>query len=210
MLALLLVASMCLYISRRRYSIDLSHRHYNVTPLRRRICKPLIRRSYKAFAVNSVRKNATTKAAIVKIVGQDLQKEIAAICSDNFESVTRQKSNSIMTDFSHVKASLLHEIKIRAPTLFSLLNLCLKTRKPRKNVDAIVVMIASLLCKHRRPSACQLQRFISLILYAGHSNKQVSEHDSYVLMWLLLFNQSRFSSDFRSLGSAYPILALSN
>ena len=42
---------------------------YNVTPLRRRICKPLIRRSYKAFAVNSVRKYANTKAAIVKVIG---------------------------------------------------------------------------------------------------------------------------------------------
>lgn len=146
---------------------------YNVTPTRRRICKPLIRRSYRSFAVNCVRKNKVTKAAIVKIIGQELQSEIAAICSDDFNSITRQKSNRALQDFSHVKISMLKEMETRTPILLTLLKHCLQTRKPRKNTDAVIVMIVSLLCKHRRPSACQLQRIVSLILYAGHSSKQV-------------------------------------
>ncbi len=64
-----------------------------------------------------------TKAAIVKIVGQDLQIEVAAICSDHSNSITRQKSNDIMANFSHVKESLLHEMKTKAPTLLTLLKL---------------------------------------------------------------------------------------
>lgn len=156
----------------------------------------LIRRSYRAFAVNSVRKNTTTKAAIVKTVGQDLQLEIAAICSDRFDSITRQKSNSTMANFSHVKQSLLQEIKIKVPTLLALLEQCLQTRKPRKNTDAIIIMITSLLCKHRRPSACQLQRFISLVFYAGHSSKRVIS--------------CRYSSGSRNLGFLCPIPAQSS
>ena len=118
----------------------------------------------------------TTKAAIVKIVGQDLQREIAAICSDSFNSIIRQNSKNIVANFSRLKVSLLQEMTTKAPTLLTLLNLCLKTRKPRKNTDAVILMIASLLYKHRRPSACQHQRLISVILYAGHSSKQVSDH----------------------------------
>ena len=147
---------------------------YTVTPTRRRICKPLIRRSYRSFAVNSVQKNKITRAAIVKTIGQELQKEVAAICSDDFNSVTRQKPQSVIENFSHVKQSLLKEMMTRAPTLMTLLKQCLKTKKPRKNTDAVMTMIVPLMCKHRRPSACQFQRMISLILYAGHCSKQVS------------------------------------
>ena len=119
-----------------------------------------------------------TKDAVVDIIGKELQGEIAAICSDDYNSITRQKSNSAIGNFNHVKQSLLMEMKTKAPTLLSLLKSCLRTRRPRKNTDLIIVLITSLLCKHRRPSACQLQRIISLILYAGHSSKQVSNNHS--------------------------------
>ena len=67
------------------------------------------------------------------------------------------------------------EMESKAPTLLSLLKQCLLTRKPRKHTEDVIVMIATIFCKHRRPSACQLQRAISLILYAGHSSKQVCD-----------------------------------
>ena len=67
------------------------------------------------------------------------------------------------------------EMESKAPTLLSLLKQCLLTRKPRKHTEDVIVMIASIFCKHRRPSACQLQRTISLISYAGHSSKQVCD-----------------------------------
>ena len=62
-----------------------------------------------------------TKDAVVDIIGKELQGEIAAICSDDYNSITRQKSNSATGNFSHVKQSLLMEMKTKAPTLLSLL-----------------------------------------------------------------------------------------
>ena len=149
---------------------------YNVTPMRRLLCKPLVRKCYRKFAVNCIRKNTLTNAALVEVIGQDLQREVAAICSDNFNSITRQKPDRFTTACNNVKQALMGELQTKAPTLLTLLKLCLQTRKPRKNTDGVIIMITSLLCKHRRPSACQLQRIISLILYSGHCSKQVSEN----------------------------------
>ena len=146
---------------------------YIVTPTRRRICRPLIRRSYKSFAVNCLQ-NKSTRAVLVKRIGQELKGEVAAICSDRYNSITRQKTKSAVKDFGHTKKCLLDEIQDKAPTLLTLLKHCLSTKKPRKNTDAEIALIVSIMCKHRRPSACQMQRVISLILYAGHASKQVS------------------------------------
>lgn len=147
---------------------------YTVTPTRRRICKPLVRRSYNSFAIQCVKKNQATKRAIVNVMGQVLRSEVAAICSDDFDSITRQKSIDSVKNFKHVLTSIHGELRSRAPTLLSLLMSCLKTAKPRKNSKSIVAVIFSIICKHRRPSSCFIQRIISLILYTGHASKQVS------------------------------------
>lgn len=148
-------------------------RFVHLTPSRRRICRPLLRTNYSSFAIQCIRKNKTTKSAIIRVVGQLLKSEVAGICSDNFHSITRQNDKECVNDFDSVRKTLLSEMKSKAPTLFSLLTACLKTRKPRANTDTIVALIFSIMCKHRRPSACLFQRLISLILYSGHSSKQV-------------------------------------
>lgn len=147
---------------------------YYVTPTRRCICKPLIRKSYRSFAVHSLRGNKRTRAAIVKEVGRELRQEVAAICSDTFKSVMRQKSKAAIKKFHHTSVTLMRELETKAPTLLSLLKSCMKTRKPRSNTGTVIAMIVSVICKNRRPSACQFQRVISLILYAGHCSKQAS------------------------------------
>ncbi len=147
---------------------------YTVTPNRRRICRPLVRRSYTSFAIQCVKKNQATKQAVVNVVGQVLRSEIAAICSDNFNSIMRDKSVMSVQNFKNVATSLHSELRSKAPTLLYLLMSCLKTAKPRRNTEYIVVVVVSILCKHRRPSACLIQRIISLILYVGHASKQVS------------------------------------
>ena len=145
---------------------------YTVTPTRRRICKPLVRRSYNSFVIQCVKKNQATKHAILKVMGQVLQSEIASICSDNFDSITRQKSIDSVKNFKHVITSINGELRSRAPTLLTMS--CLKTAKPRKNTQSIVAVIFSIICKYRRPSFCLVQRIISLLLYTGHASKQVS------------------------------------
>jgi len=93
------------------------------------------------------------------------------MCSDKFPSVLRNKSveGLMALDFS----AIIKELNSQAPTLLSLLKSCLKTKTPRSNEDVILVVIAGIIFKHRQPSCSLVQRVISLILYAGHSAKQV-------------------------------------
>jgi len=89
---------------------------YHITPTMRRICKPLVRRSYNSFAVQCVRRNRGTKHAIVKVMGEVLHKEVAAICSHVFNSITRQKSIDPVQNFKNVLTSINDKLKHRAPT----------------------------------------------------------------------------------------------
>lgn len=159
---------------------------YAITPTRRRICKPLIRKNYTSFAIHCVKRNPGTKQAIVGIIGQVLCNEVAAICSDSFNSITRQKSIDTLKNFRNIITSIHDELRKKAPTLLSLLMSCLKTAKPRQNTAYVVAVIVSIICKHRRPSSCLIQRIISLILYAGHASKQVSGLSLYVIISMLI------------------------
>ena len=49
---------------------------YVMTPSRRRICRPLIRRNFHSFAATMM-KSGTSRQATVKMVGRMLQKEVA-------------------------------------------------------------------------------------------------------------------------------------
>lgn len=144
---------------------------YVVTPSRRRICKPLLRKTYSSFASKTM-KNSTTRKAMVNALGRMLQSEVAALCSCKSKSVLAQKPKDI-GDFHSMISSLMDDMKASSPTLLSLLKWTLKTRTARANTDVIIAMITSIMCKHRKSSVCQFQRIISLILYTGHSSKQV-------------------------------------
>ena len=119
-------------------------------------------------------KNKVTKAAIIRVVGRVLQSEIANVCSDDFNSISRQKSKHAIVNFKHTVKSINKEMKSTAPTLLLLLKAYMKTKKPRANEDEILALIFSMICKHRRPSSCLFQRVISLALYGGHASKRVS------------------------------------
>ena len=147
---------------------------YTITPRRRKLFKPLVHTSYKSFAIQCVKKNKVTKAAIVRVLGQVLQTEIAAVSSDDFESLTRDKSKEALLNFEKVVATINDEMKCKAPTVLAILMACLKTKKPRINTDGVIALIFSVMCKHRRPSACLIQRIVSLVLYGGHASKMVS------------------------------------
>lgn len=65
------------------------------------------------------------------------------------------------------------EISTRAPVLLRILTAATKTRKDRPNQFTVIGMCFALILKHRNPSLNLIQKIISLILYAGHSSKQV-------------------------------------
>ena len=141
------------------------------TPARRKICRPLIRRNYRSFAVTAF-KNHSSKKAILKLLGQNLCKEVSSLCSTKSKSALAQPPKKI-SNISGVVNGLMADMECRAPILLSLLKWASKTQRPRGNTKLVLSMITSMLCKHRKSSVCQLQRIVSLILYAGHSSKQV-------------------------------------
>lgn len=142
---------------------------YCVTPTRRRICKPLIRKNYTSFARYCV-KNQRTKKALIKTLGRELNIEISFLCSDKSSILYKFSKQSLM-NFKFT--AVTKELERKTPILYSLLRSCTKTPKPRSNADQVLVLLAGIICKNRKPQFCQVQRMISMILYAGHASKQV-------------------------------------
>ena len=141
---------------------------FQVTPTRRRICRPLIWKNYQSFS-NQCAQNTCTRKAMIKAVSCIISREIAAICSDKHHSVVRSKSIEVLPSLDCKE--MIDALYSHAPTLLSLLRALLKTRVPRSNADLILAVINGIILKHRRPSCSLIQHVISLILYAGHSAK---------------------------------------
>lgn len=143
---------------------------YVMTPRRRQLCRPLARGSRHAFARKCL-KDRCIRNMIVKGVGVSLRHEIARLCSDDRASILQSKERSTLKEFTWEK--LLTEVEEVAPTLLKLLQNCTKTRKLRKNHDAIIGVLIAIMCKHRRPKSSLFQQIVSLILYSGHTAKRV-------------------------------------
>ena len=144
-----------------------------MTPSRRSICRPLIRRNFSSFATTAM-KNGATRQAIIKMLGRRLQNLVASLCSIKSKSVFGKKSSDGMGNFIDTIKTVMEEMQLRAPTLLSLLKWALKTKRIRHNCNATIAVIVAIICKNRKSSICLFQRIISLILYTGHSSKQVS------------------------------------
>ena len=81
---------------------------------------------------------------------------------------------------------LATELKTRAPTLHSFLNMCVDVKRRKRpfkktyrpsNV-AVMVVCASVLLRHKNQHMNTLQHieFVSLLLHRGHAGKQVNQH----------------------------------
>ena len=146
-------------------------KHYRMTPQRRKICKPLIRRSYNSFAAKTMQ-NKSARKAIITQIGQLIHKEIVGLCSDKCDFILRNKSKTALKEFQF--DTFVEQLRCHAPTLVSLFKSCLRTRTARRNSNLVLGLLIGIICKFRRQSCCLLQRIISLVLYAGHSSKKVS------------------------------------
>ena len=141
---------------------------YRVTPTRRRIYKPLVRRNYQSFA--KYVQNVVSRKSLVKIVGCTLTKEVVAMCSRKFNSILRAKDSESMLKVKF--GTVMSELRNQAPTLLTLLQSCMKTRTPHANSHLIIVMIVAMICKHRDSKCSLVRRILSVTMYAGHSAKQ--------------------------------------
>ena len=160
-----------------------------MTPNRRSICKPLVRGNRVALARQCL-KDLRIRKHITKGVGLLLRHEVASMCSDKADSILRSKTTQAVEEFCW--EDVLGEMKMRAPTLLSLLQSCTRTKKARSNVNCVIGLITAIVCKHQRPSASLLQRLISVILYSGHASKRLSLQ----LLFALFTNGKQFVCTF--------------
>ena len=115
--------------------------------------------------------NKATRKAMVKTIGRILSREVAAMCSDKFDSILRTKCKKSMMKFKF--EAIIGELQDQAPTLLALLQTLLKTRTPRANYNSMIAMIAAMILKHRNAKCSLMHKMTSVIMYAGHSAKQV-------------------------------------
>ena len=133
--------------------------NYHLTPSRKKVWKAVARVStkmHKRFQNEDVHNSADGTTA-----GQ-LRNELTSLCSEAANSVLRNQSADALRGFTWGK--LHDELAARAPTLLSLIECCMYTRKPRCNRMAVIGMCAVLLLKLRFHRMCLVQKIVSLLL----------------------------------------------
>ena len=135
--------------------------------------KLLARGTRKSLASQCLRQ-PNCRLHVLDGIGRIVASEIKALCSLSFNSVLRNTDVTDLKTFSWEK--VLSEAKNCAPTLLQLLESCTRPRighSPKPNRKVIIGLCICILCRYRCPSMSLFQKIVSVILYAGHSAKQV-------------------------------------
>ena len=141
-----------------------------MTLTRKRVASSLARNS-KSAVVEEVFKDPVTQGYMIKKMGITMRNELKSMCSERVNSILSSQRSSHLHQFTWDK--LLRELSLYAPVFLSILNSLTQTRRPRMNRDAVIGMCSAILLKFRLSKMSTVQKLISLILYAGHSGKQV-------------------------------------
>ena len=115
-------------------------------------------------------RNEAYREYVLKKIGVLVRRELTLMCSERVKSILSSQSPAVLHEFTW--DVLLNELSSNDPVFFSILNSCTRTHKPRHNQNT-VIGICSALLKFRSPMMNVDQKILSLILYAGHSRKQV-------------------------------------
>ncbi len=116
-------------------------------------------------------KDPVSRRYMIKKMGIVMRHELKSMCSERVNSILSSQCSSHLHQFTWDK--LLQELSVNAPVFLSTLLSLTQTRQPRMNRDAIIGMCSAILLKFRFSKMSTIQKLISLILYAGHSGKQV-------------------------------------
>lgn len=146
-------------------------RTFPLTPNRKCLGKAVARGSRKSVAMECI-KDPTTRTFILKRIGVLLRNELKTMCSEARCSILQSQLPHSLEVFTWAK--LFVELAESAPILLMLLQECVRTKRRRVNSNAVVGMCMSILLKHKFSRMCLVQKIVSLILYAGHSEKQVN------------------------------------
>ena len=108
------------------------------------------------------------------IVGRVVRKEIKFLCSDTHNSIQREQSKASIGFLAGIP-TVWCELQSKAPLLLLILQNCFsKSKATSDGMKAIFCMFISMLLKTRNSKMCMVQAMITLVLYAGHTEKQVS------------------------------------
>ena len=152
-----------------------------LTPSRKPIGKALFNGS-RFSIIKQCFRDAKLHSIVVKNMCKLLRQEIRGLCSlkSNPNSVLRYSSKSLLPSFSWTKLTLLQ--LLTALTSFT------KTRK--EDPHCIIGMCTAILCKYRCSNMSAIQKMISVLMYSGHTSKQV------IMTYLKLFQYNSIVINF--------------
>ena len=116
-------------------------------------------------------KDPILKGYVVDLIGKEVAKELKYMASTKADSVLQSQDVTQLKLFSW--DVVLKELSEVGTTLKKILTCATKTRATRSNTNVVIGICSAILLNHRNPKMNLIQKIISLILYAGHSSKQV-------------------------------------
>ena len=131
------------------------------------------------------------KKYILRLVGKIVHAEVKTLCSESVQSVLLKSDPGALKSFTW--QTLKRELATYAPVLNSILESTGVRSRNRPNFDAVVCLSVSLLARNRNPKMSLVAKIISLILYAGHSSKEVLLIIVIIIFVLLLHILSSLS-----------------
>jgi hypothetical protein len=140
------------------------------TPHRRHISKAAARGHKKGVADHCFA-DKEIKSYVIRKCCRLIHAEIVSMCSCKVNSVLQNQSNEAIKSFKW--STFIEELKANAPILYEVMLACTKTRQPRGNRPGVIAMCVAILLKHRLSRMSLIHKIIGLILYAGHTEKQV-------------------------------------
>ena len=133
------------------------------------IGKSLARRSARAFAQHSMA-NPLFRINILKAMQRLIHREIKAVCSKN--SMFSMSLKSFLDSVS--LEQFLTTVKAQAPVLSSVLSAALAMGRRRDAPPLPLFACLSVILVKYSQRMSLLQRFVAVLMYAGHAGKQVS------------------------------------
>lgn len=105
---------------------------------------------------------------MIRKVQTIVHKEVQSLCSNKVNSVLRRAD---IRNFSW--DLLLNEVKMHAPLFYAIMQSCVHTTTPRDNKKPVMGICIAVLLKHRFHKMSLIQKIISVVLYVGHTGKEV-------------------------------------
>ena len=144
---------------------------YRLTPSRNRLGKSLAHGS-KCALVRECFKDDTVRKYIIRKLGSMAHNEIVTLCSDKVNSTMLNPHPDLLSSFTWEELYL--EMNNHCPVLTQVINYATRTRQTRANQKAIICFCVAIMCNNRRTSMSLVQQIISVLLYTGHTSKEVS------------------------------------